>query len=68
MIYPRTWSFKTMKVPSDIKDDRFAVIDHISLETCCGMKNNFFEERKSLVVFKSSGRECVQSSSEYCPR
>ena len=32
--------------PSDIKDDRFAVLDHISLETCCGMKKNFFEAKK----------------------
>ena len=32
--------------PSDIKDDRFAVLDHISLETCSGMKNNFFEAKK----------------------
>ena len=26
--------------------DRFAVLDHFSLETCCGMKNNFFEAKK----------------------
>jgi len=32
--------------PSDIKDDRFAMLDHISLETCCRMKNNFFEAKK----------------------
>jgi len=41
-----------MKVPSDIKDDRFAVIDHISPETCCGMKNNFFEAKKVPIRFQ----------------
>ena len=31
--------------PSDIKDVRFAVLDHISLEICSGMKKNFFETK-----------------------
>ena len=38
--------------PSDIKDDIFTVIDHNSLETCCGMKNNFFEATKDPSRFK----------------
>ncbi len=46
--------------PSDIKDDHFTVLDHISLETCPGMKNNFFEAKKVPSRFQIEwARVCV---------
>jgi len=37
---------------SGVEDFRFKMIDHISLVTCCGAKNTFFEAKKTPSHFR----------------
>eukprot|EP00979_Chaetoceros_neogracilis_P009970 scaffold2341_cov294-Chaetoceros_neogracile.AAC.1 len=56
--------------PMQILEDKFAVVDHISMETCCGQDSNFYESkivpasmknnwgRTAAVVFRELSEVC----------